>query len=102
MNLTKLPILVIGLAALTLAGCTNMAPVSSEPREPEVLTIYPDGSMKLENRPIPIEDVVIYPDGYGGEKAAVKVRLEPFHSNFYRDTIIVNRIVADTETAENN
>jgi len=77
-----------------------MAPVASEPREPEVLTIYPDGSMKLENRPIPVEDVVIYPDGYGGEKAAVKIRLEPFRSNFYRDTIIVNRIVADTKTAE--
>ena len=59
---------------------------------PEILTIFPDGSMKLEERLIPAEDVVIYPDGYGGEKAAVKVRLEPLHPAFYRDSIVVRRI----------
>jgi len=48
--------------------------------------------MKLMDRLLPAEDVVIYPDGYGGEKAAVKVRLDPLHPSFYRDSIRVNRL----------
>ena len=51
--------------------------------------------MKLMGRSVPEEDVVIYPDGYGGEKAAVIVRIEPLHPNFYRDTIIVRRVTGE-------
>jgi hypothetical protein len=60
--------------------------------EPDVLFIYPDGSMRMKNRIISREDVVIYPDGYGGEKAAIKVWMVPFHPPFYRDSIVVERL----------
>lgn len=86
---TKTLILVM-LVAVT-AACSHLAePVAD--RGPEILTIFPDGSMRLMDRLVPAEDVVIYPDGYGGEKAAIKVRLEPLHPAFYRDSIIVRRI----------
>ena len=100
MKLANLPILVTGLAVLAMVGCSNMAPVSSEPGEPEVLLIYPDGTMKLNDRYLPEEDVVIYPDGQGGERAAIKVRIEPLHPGFYRDTIVVKRISTDTNREE--
>lgn len=77
------------------AGCGGAPLQTSGDRVPEILTIYPDGSMKLMDRPVPEEDVVIYPDGYGGEKAAVIVRIEPLHPNFYRDTIIVRRVTGE-------
>jgi hypothetical protein len=47
--------------------------------------------MEFRNRLMATEDVVIYPDGFGGEKAAVRIRLEPFRSDFFRDTIVVER-----------
>jgi len=84
------PIL-LAIAFSLLAACGH-APEMAGNKRPEILTIFPDGSMKLEGRLIPAEDVVIYPDGYGGEKAAVKVRLEPLHPPFYRDSIVVRRI----------
>ena len=40
---------------------------------------------------MPSDDVIIYPDGYGGEKAAVKL-YTPYHPPFYRDHIIVERL----------
>jgi hypothetical protein len=87
-----LPLGMLMLAAAVASGCGLNPTSTSHPKEPEILTIYPDGSMKLMGKPISEEDVVIYPDGYGGEKAAVKVRIEPLHPDFYRDTIIVKRI----------
>ena len=80
------------VAALLLPACSLIPEAEKGPKEPEILTISADGSMRLMGRPIPAEDVVIYPDGYGGEKAAVKVSLEPLHPPFYRDTIIVKRL----------
>jgi hypothetical protein len=78
---------------VVLAGCTG-TPVREEPKvanEPEKLIIHADGSMEFRNRLMATEDVVIYPDGFGGEKAAVRIRLEPFRSDFFRDTIVVER-----------
>ena len=37
------------------------------------------------------DEVVIYNDGRGGERAAIKVRV-PIHSDFYRDSIVVVRV----------
>lgn len=74
-----------------LAGC-GLDPVIAGRDKPEILTIFPDGTMKLMGRSVASEDIVIYPDGYGGEKAAIKVRLEPLHPAFYRDSIIVRRV----------
>jgi hypothetical protein len=84
---------------ILLSAC-SIIPETQSSDEPEILTIYPDGSMKLMGRPIPPEDVVIYPDGYGGEKAAIKSGLQPLHPPFYRDTIIVER-VKEEEAADN-
>ena len=81
--------LLISLAWIP-AGCTDAAVKPAAPK-PEKLVVYNDGSMEFNNRPIPQEDVVIYPDGTGGERAAVKVRMEPLHPAFYRDSIVVER-----------
>ncbi len=90
MNLAKyLRLLVIASAAL-LAGCLN-APWLNADRVPEKLIVHRDGSMELDHKPVSPSDVVFYPDGYGGEKAAVRVRLEPVHPDFFRDTIVVVR-----------
>ena len=91
-----LKVLIIGSSVL-LAAC-SFTPEAQNTDEPEILTIYPDGKMELMGRPIPPEDVIIYPDGYGGEKAAIKSGLQPLHPPFYRDTIIVERIEKEEVT----
>lgn len=79
---------------LFLASCTT-APVTSDVANTselhETLFIYEDGRMELNARYVDVEDVVIYPDGRGGEKAAVRVHF-PLHSSFYRDSIVVLRV----------
>jgi len=81
-----------------LAGCSSF-PAKVARKGPEKLVIYPDGSMHFHGRPIPARDVVIYPDGYGGEKAAVRVHMEPLHPDYFRDSIVVQREpVPGTET----
>jgi len=77
---------------LLVSACSLFRESTSPAKEPEILTIYPDGTMRLMGRPVASEDVVIYPDGFGGERAAIKVRMEPLHPDFYRDTIIVKRV----------
>lgn len=91
MNLSSFSRASLLIAILLVAACSS-GPVVVDTKQPEVLTILPDGTMRLMGRLLPAEDVVIYPDGYGGEKAAVKVRIEPLHPAFYRDSIIVKRI----------
>ena len=49
---------------------------------------------------MPVEDVIIYPDGYGGEKAAVKL-YTPYHHPFYRDSIIVERLESKDQVTDN-
>ncbi|MBL1142655.1 MAG: hypothetical protein HND53_11540 [Proteobacteria bacterium] len=66
--------------------------VAKVAQSPETLYVYEDGKMKLDSRYVDSKDVVIYPDGRGGEKAAIKVHF-PLHSDFYRDSIIVVRVV---------
>jgi hypothetical protein len=83
-------VLAIGLVLLAGAGCTS-TPVRESAEEPEKLIVHPDGTMEFRDRLMAEEDVVIYPDGFGGERAAVRIRLEPLHPDFFRDTIIVER-----------
>lgn len=68
----------------------------------ETLYVYNDGRMRFNSRYLDAKDVVIYSDGQGGEKAAVKVRM-PIHSDFYRDSIVVIRVVdvSDDSVAQN-
>lgn len=61
-----------------------------------ILYIYEDGKMKFRSRYLNKEDVVIYEDGRGGEKAAVKVRV-PRYPDFYRDSINVVRVDNEIE-----
>ena len=92
MNKLSNSLYILVVISVVLLPACSLTPERQATDEPEILTIYPDGSMTLMGRPIPPEDVVIYPDGYGGEKAAIKSGLEPLHPPFYRDTIIVDRV----------
>lgn len=89
--------LITWLLVYGLAGCA-FDPDSAdwEEREPEILTVYEDGTMEFRGRPISEEEVVLYPDGSGGERAAVRVRvplkLDSLQREYYyRDTIKVKR-----------
>jgi hypothetical protein len=80
------------LAGVAVAGCQSTPPLQQTAAvEPEILVVYPDGTMQFRERVMPEEDVIIYEDGRGGEKAAVRVRREPLHPDFFRDTIVVER-----------
>lgn len=84
-------------APLLLSACMGQAPVktSNVQKEPDILTVHEDGTMEFKNRKMNAKDVVIYNDGRGGERAAVKMSLEPLHPPFYRDSIIVIRKTAE-------
>ncbi len=85
------PVYAIAMTVL-LSACMGQAPVkTAAKKEPELLTVRADGSMEFRNRTMNAEDVIIYNDGRGGERAAVKMSLEPLHPPFYRDSIIVVR-----------
>ncbi len=78
-----------------ISACTStpaVNKVTDSNKANKTLIIYEDGRMKLDSRYIDSKDVVIYADGKGGERAAIKVRF-PLHSDFYRDSIIVVRVV---------
>ncbi len=78
------------ISACTTTPMTNN--VTESTKSGETLYVYEDGRMSLNSKFVDHKDVVIYPDGRGGEKAAIKVRV-PLHSAFYRDSIIVVRVV---------
>ena len=85
--------------ACACGGPTNLV---NKNNTPEVLTIYPDGRMEYRDRIMDEDEVIIYSDGKGGEKAAIRVwnPLQPpsrKDSKYYRDTIIVERIKPVTE-----
>jgi hypothetical protein len=86
---------IISITILVLASACTTTSVKNDFEESsksgETLYVYEDGQMKLDSRYINSQDVVIYPDGRGGEKAAVKVHV-PIHSAFYRNSIIVVRV----------
>lgn len=84
---------------LTIVSCSTTETTVAKPHEKkkEVLVIYADGTMMLNGRIMNEKDVVIYPDGYGGERAAVRVFVAPLHPDFFRDTIPVDRIDVEVE-----
>lgn len=80
------------VAALAVAGCQSTPPVQRTAAvQPEILVVHPDGSMEFRDRLMPVDDVIIYEDGRGGEKAAIRIRREPLHPDIFRDTIVVER-----------
>jgi len=97
--LVKRAVIFLLITGGLIAGCSLLPEKVVAPEENDILYVYPDGSMKFRGRPIPERDVVIYEDGYGGEKAAVRIRMEPLHPDFFRDTILVERVPVERETA---
>ena len=84
-------IIIFLLASLLITSCaTAEKPVRAGNEEQEILYIYPDGTIEFKGRIMNKEDVVIYEDGRGGERAAVKLII-PRHPDVYVDTIIVER-----------
>lgn len=80
------------LAGINFVSCSGIdKSASTSEKETEILYIYPDGRLEFEGRSMNKEDVVIYKDGRGGERAAVKLVI-PRHPDVYRDTIMVERI----------
>lgn len=85
-----------------LTGCTSNLINESEESlantsKDNVLYIYQDGKIKFRERLLNQEDVIIYNDGRGGEKAAIKMRV-PRYPDYYRDSIVVVRVESDYET----
>jgi hypothetical protein len=77
---------------LSSTACTSTMSNVVESSEPDnTLLVYEDGRMEFNSRFVNNDEVVIYNDGRGGERAAIKVRV-PIHSDFYRDSIIVVRV----------
>ncbi len=86
--------LFIFVSTALLASCTSTSPrsvpVQTGDKKADQLFIYPDGSMKFRDRFVDAKNVVIYPDGFGGERAALKM-VVPLHPDYYRDSISVVR-----------
>ena len=79
-----------------LASCASQAVSTHVQEYPDILTIYEDGKMVFKDRFVNLDDVVIYPDGFGGERAAIKLRM-PSKPDFYRDSILVQRVDSHIE-----
>ncbi len=97
--MTKRTIILL-LTSVLMASCAATHQPVAE-KDQDILHIYPDGKMVFDGRIMNEEDVVIYDDGYGGERAAIKL-LAPLsrykaqnHAEFYRNTIIVDRKAID-------
>ncbi len=73
-------------------ACTSTYNVVESSEPDNTLLVYEDGRMEFNSRFLNDDEVVIYNDGRGGERAAIKVRV-PIHSDFYRDSITVVRVV---------
>lgn len=83
---------IILFASFLLISCSLVENTGSmTSKEPEFLYIYPDGRKEFKDRTMNDEDVIIYDDGKGGERAAVKLRI-PNYPDVYRDSITVERI----------
>jgi len=83
-----------------IVACASQSYVRQTQKEPEILTVRSDGTMVFNQRTLNKEDVVIYPDGFGGERAAIKVYV-PLKPDFYRNTIRVQREGTDTAVIQN-
>lgn len=74
-------------------GCVSQptVPAAAAPAQPETLFVHQDGRLEFRDRLMAHDDVIIYPDGNGGERAAIRIRMEPLHPDFFRDSIVVER-----------
>jgi hypothetical protein len=79
------------LVAGLLAACTTTQPRDAVYVSPQkkVLTVRADGKMVYRDRLVSPDDVILYEDGRGGLRAAVRVRTEPLRPDFFADGIVV-------------
>ena len=96
MSLTKQSCITLAAVLLLFTACTRETIVrsSDQQKAPERLVVHADGKKVFKNRVLPDNEVIIYQDGRGGEKAAVKVHV-PLHPSFFRDSIVVERRLPD-------
>ena len=95
----KLHIQALIFACLLFAACSaTKEPVVSTPADEDILYILPDGTMEFRGRIMDKKDVIIYEDGRGGERAAVRL-IMPLHPDVYRDSITVDRVDLDVPVA---
>ncbi len=100
--MTKQSCITLIAVIMLLTACTREIMVRStdQNQTPDRLMVNADGKKVFRNRVLPEEDVIIYKDGRGGEKAAVKVHV-PLHPSFFRDSIVVEReIPGETVVSE--
>ena len=96
----KIKIINIIFIALIMAGCNQTRPAMiSNADDKQTLYVLPDGTMEYKGRVMADDDVVIYQDGFGGERAAVKLYF-PLYSHAWRDTITVERVFTDLPIAK--
>jgi len=80
------------LLVICLLWACSFQPVTPHVQKAtEKLFVYDNGNMFFRDRPVNRDDVVIYPDGLGGERAAIKIQV-PAKPDYYRDSIRVERI----------
>lgn len=75
---------------MVLAGCAGQSDVKSTDQQVDTLYVNADGTIEFRDRKLARENVIIYADGTGGERAAVKMYV-PLHPDYYRDSIVVVR-----------
>ena len=83
-----------------IVACASQNPVKQTQKEPEILTVLNDGTMIFRQRTINENDVVIYPDGSGGERAAIRIYV-PYKPDYFRDTIRVQREEMESDVLQN-
>ena len=101
MNKHLLYVCTIAIVILMNTGCTTTSTINEivdSSVSDDRLIVYADGRMEFNSRFVNEEDVVIYNDGRGGERAAIKIRV-PIHPDFYRDSILVVRVVNKLDEA---
>jgi len=92
--------LMILLLACGLYACTHDRYIAKQHTAPDVLIVQEDGTMYFKERAMPEDDVIIYADGFGGERAAVKIYV-PYKEDYYRDSIKVYRVTPDPIMTQN-
>ena len=87
----------IALILFMAAGCMQKMHEPQLTSNDKALYIYEDGQMVFRSRTVHQNDVYLYNDGLGGERAAIKVR-SPLHPDFYRDSSVI-RVTSQEDTS---
>ncbi len=102
MKNTTLSKLFLFAATMFISACASTSNVDprllAQKDNSNTLYVYQDGRMFFKARQVDVDDVVIYADGRGGERAAIKM-IVPIHPDYYRDSIVVVRVNENRDVA---